>query len=497
MKDLILSIDQGTTGTTVLILDQDQQVVSKGYSEFPQIFPKPGWVEHDPEDIWNCTIKVIKNALANASVDPSRIAAIGITNQRETTVLWDRASGKAPHNAIVWQCRRTADICKKLRDDGLEPLFQEKSGLLLDPYFSGTKIKWMLDEVAGLRQKAEAGDIAFGTIDSFLVWRLTGGKTHITDVSNASRTLMMNIRDLAWDDELLAKLEVPAAILPEIRGNSEVYGVTEGLPVLPDGIPIAGIAGDQQAALFGQACFTPGTAKITYGTGSFALVNTGSEPIASRHRTLTTVAWRINGETTYALEGSAFICGAAVQWLRDGLGLIHSSSEIEDLALSVKDSAGVVFVPALSGMGAPHWDSGARGSIYGISRGVTKGHIARATLEGMAMQNYELLLAMKDDFGSDICLIKVDGGACANNLLMQFQADILGVEIVRPKMIETTALGAGMLAGLAVGLWKNADELEAHWKEDRRFKPIMKREEAGVFIQRWKDAISRTLSKKD
>ena len=497
MKDLILAIDQGTTGSTVLILGRDLKVVGKGYSEFPQIFPKPGWVEHDPEDIWSCTEKVIKGAVAGASIDPARIAAIGITNQRETTILWDRQTGEAPHNAIVWQCRRTAGICDALREAGLEPKFQELSGLLLDPYFSGTKVKWMLDEVEGLRRRAESGRIAFGTVDSFLVWRLTGGKAHVTDVSNASRTLLMNIRSLEWDDELLKELGVPRAVLPEIRGNAEVYGVTEGLSVLPDGIPVSGMAGDQQAALFGQACFTPGTVKITYGTGSFALVNTGSRCIPSKHRVLTTVGWKIGDEVTYALEGSAFVCGAAVQWLRDGLGIIKSSSEIEDLALSVKDSGGVVFVPALAGMGAPHWDAGARGMILGLSRGTTKGHLARATLEGMAFQNHELLTAMQNDYGEAISEVKVDGGASANNLLMQFQADLLGLEVVRPSMIETTALGAGFLAGLGVGFWEDTGEIERHWKEDKRFKPTMPREEANRYLQRWKEAVGRARSARE
>ena len=492
MKDLVLAIDQGTTGTTVLVLDSKLEVAGKASSEFPQIFPKPGWVEHDAKDIWNCTEKVIRNALSNASVDPARIAAIGITNQRETAVLWHRGTGDYPHNAIVWQDRRTAPICKSMRDAGLESVFQQKTGLLLDPYFSGTKIKWMLDEVEGLRKQAEAGDVAFGTIDSFLVWKLTGGKSHVTDVSNASRTLLMNIKSLAWDDELLGHLDVPASLLPEIRGNSEVYGQTDGLGILPDGIPIAGMAGDQQAALFGQACFTPGTAKITYGTGSFALVNTGADCMPSHHRVLTTVGWKIGDDVTYALEGSAFICGAAVQWLRDGLGIIKSSSEIEDLAASVPDSGGVVFVPALAGLGAPHWDADARGTIHGLSRGTTAAHVARATLEGMALQNYELLMAMQDDFARPISLIKVDGGASANNLLMQYQADILGLEIVRPSMIETTALGAGMLAGLAVGVWKGLDEVAAQWKEDKRFKPQMSADDAAGHRARWNDGVRRS-----
>jgi glycerol kinase len=494
MKDLVLAIDQGTTGTTVLLLDAGLKVVGKGYSEFPQIFPKPGWVEHDPEDIWHSVERVIKAALASSSINPNRIAAIGITNQRETTILWDRATGKAAHNGIVWQDRRTARTCDALRRDGAEPKVQEITGLLLDPYFSGTKVKWLLDEVKGLRARAEAGHIAFGTVDSFLAWRLSGGKIHVTDAANASRTMLMNLRTLAWDDEMLRLLSVPRAVLPEIRGNAETYGATAGLSMLPDGIPIAGMAGDQQAALFGQACFAPGQVKITYGTGAFALVNTGTACIPSRHRVLTTVAWKLGKETTYALEGSAFICGAAVQWLRDGLGLIKTSAEIEDLAAAAEDSGGVLFVPALVGMGAPHWDAGARGLILGISRGTTKAHIARATLEGMALQNHELLMAMQEDFGRPITQLKVDGGAAANNLLMQMQADVLGIEVVRPTMIETTALGAALLAGLAIGVWSDLDEVRKHWKEDRRFKPLMPRDEAARQVARWKDAVARARS---
>ena len=491
MTEYILAIDQGTTGTRAIILDKSLGVVGKGYSEFAQIFPKPGWVEHDPEEIWRCTQRVIKQALSGTNIDPSHIAAIGITNQRETSVIWDRKTLKPAHNAIVWQCRRTSEMCQEMKKQGLEKIFQQKSGLLLDPYFSGTKIRWLLDNVAGLREKAKAGTVAFGTIDTFLVNRLTGGKAHVTDVSNASRTLLMSLKDLEWDDELLALLTVPRAILPTIASSSEVYGKTSGMEALPDGIPIAGIAGDQQAALFGQACYEVGTGKITYGTGCFALVNTGPEPVPSHHRLLTTVAWKIKGKTTYALEGSAFISGAAVQWLRDGLGIIKTSAEIEGLAQSVDDTGGVVFVPALTGLGAPYWNAEARGMIRGINRGTTKAHIARATLEGIALQNYELLEAMREDIGHDITLLKVDGGASEDNLLMQMQADVLGLDVVRPTMIETTALGAGLLAGLAVGVWKDEKEIEAFWKEDRRFKPKMQHDEAHVLIQRWKEAISK------
>ena len=492
MSRHILAIDQGTTGTTVLILDERLRVLAKVNKEFPQIYPRPGWVEHDPEDNWATTQATIAGALAQAGLDPSSISSIGITNQRETTVVWRRRDGKPVHNAIVWQCRRTADFCTELKEQGLEPTFRAKTGLVLDPYFSGTKIRWILDNVDGARQAADEGELAFGNIDSFLVWRLSDGAAHVTDVSNASRTLGMDLKSLSWDDELLDALDVPRSLLPEIRSSSEVYGHTKGLSVLPDGIPIAGIAGDQQAALFGQVCFGTGEAKCTFGTGAFLLMNTGSKPVVSTRGMLTTVAWKVGDEVDYALEGSAFIAGAAVQWLRDGLGLIQSADDIERLAMTVPDSGGVVFVPALTGLGAPHWRADARGVIVGLDRGVTKAHIARATLEGIALQNADILGAMEADSGVKLSALKVDGGAAANNLLMQFQADVLDVPIVRPTMLETTALGAGLLAGLATGVWSTRDEAKAAWKEDRTFTPAMNTTERDAHLGRWRSAVKRT-----
>ncbi len=491
MKDVIMAIDQGTTGTTVVLMDQALTILSKINNEYPQHYPEPGWVEHDPEEIWSCTVKTMAEAVRAADLDPGRIAAIGITNQRETTVLWDRKTGKPVHRAIVWQDRRTASVCDKMKKKGLEPKIRKKTGLVLDPYFSGTKIAWILDNVPDLRQRAMRGDLAFGTIDTFLTWRLTGGKAHVTDVSNASRTLLMNLETLEWDRELLKIFRVPADLLPVIRSSSEVYGSTSGVDGIPDGIPVAGMAGDQQAALFGQACFTAGEAKCTYGTGSFLLMNTGKKIVRSRSGMLTTVAWKIGRDVSYALEGSAFIAGAAVQWLRDGLNMIHKSSEIEGLASSVPDSGGVTFVPAFTGLGAPHWRAGARGLIGGMTRGTTQAHIARACLEGIAFLQQDILTAMQKDLGKKLKILKVDGGATVNNLLMQFQSDILGVKLVRPKMIETTALGAAFLAGLAVGLWKNQNEIAAHWKEDRTFLPTMSRKDVSTHLARWKEAVKR------
>ncbi len=491
MARYILAIDQGTTGTTVLVLDESLSVLSKVNKEFPQIYPRPGWVEHNPEDIWDTTQATIQGALAKIGVAGSDVAGIGITNQRETTTVWRRRDGKPIHNSIVWQCRRTSEVCAGLKEQGLEDLFRSRTGLVLDPYFSGTKVKWILDNVDGARDAAAAGDLAFGTIDSFLVWRLSGGETHVTDVSNASRTLLMDLRTLAWDDELLGHLDVPASVLPEIRSCSEVYGHTKGLDVLPDGIPIAGMAGDQQAALFGQVCFGAGEAKCTFGTGAFMLMNTGTEPIASTSGLLTTVGWKVGDRVDYALEGSAFIAGAAVQWLRDGLGLIKNAAEIESLASTVPDSRGVVFVPALAGLGAPHWRAEARGVISGLDRGVTRGHLARATLEGIALQNTDVLRAMEADSGVALSALKVDGGAAANNLLMQFQADVLGVPIVRPRMLETTALGAGLLAGLATGVWSDKDEAKAAWQADRTFIPTMADSDRTAHLERWTAAVGK------
>jgi glycerol kinase len=491
MASHILAIDQGTTGTTVLVLDSRLNVLAKVNQEFPQIYPRPGWVEHDPEAIWTSVQATIAGALQKAGVAPGAIAGIGITNQRETTTVWRRSDGAPVHNAIVWQCRRTTDFCRGLKEQGLQPLFQERTGLVLDPYFSGTKIRWILDHVDGARTAAEAGDLAFGTIDSFLVWRLSGGRAHVTDVSNASRTLAMDLRTLSWDDELLGHLGVPRAVLPEIRSSSEIYGRTRGLSVLPDGIPIAGMAGDQQAALFGQVCFTAGEAKCTFGTGAFLLMNTGAEAVPSANGLLTTVAWKVGGQVNYALEGSAFIAGAAVQWLRDGLGIITSATEIEALARTVADSGGVTFVPALAGLGAPHWRAEARGVICGLDRGVTRGHIARAALEGIALQNADILKAMEADSGVTLTALKVDGGAAANDLLMQLQSNVLNVPIVRPKMLETTALGAGLLAGLATGVWGSRDEAKEAWRIDRRFEPTMTSEARAEHLERWAAAVAR------
>jgi glycerol kinase len=489
---LLLSIDQGTTGNTAFLMDDRLNVLAKSNREFPQIFPQPGWVEHDPDTIWAGVKAVIQDVLKTTHRDPKEIAAIGITNQRETTVLWERATGKPVHNAVVWQDRRTAAICDRLKKAGHEALYQERTGLVLDPYFSGTKLTWLFENLAGLRARAQAGEIAFGTIDSFLLFRLTGGKVHATDVSNASRTLLFDLHTHGWSDELLAPLGVPREILPQVRASSEVYGVTRGLDFLPDGIPVAGMAGDQQSALFGQLCLEPGAAKCTYGTGSFTLMNTGERHVKSENGLLTTVAWKLgDGPVIYALEGSAFIAGAAVQWLRDGLGIIKSSSEIEALALQVADAGGVVFVPALTGLGAPHWKPGARGVITGLTRGTTKAHLARAALEGIAFQNYEILKAMEEDAGAPLTTLKVDGGASANNLLMQFQCDLLDRPIVRPKMLETTALGAALLAGLAVKVWPNTDALKSVWQEERTFKPVMKARDRSKRVKAWKTAVRK------
>jgi len=491
MKDLILSIDQGTTGTTVMILDKNLNILAKKNNEFAQHYPQPGWVEHNPEEIWDCTVKTLKEALSLSEIDSNRIAGIGITNQRETTVVWERASSKPIYNAIVWQDRRTATFCEKLKKKGLENKFKKKTGLVLDPYFSGTKIKWILENVAGSKQRAKAGELAFGTIDTYLVWKLTQGKTHVTDPSNASRTLLMNLQTLNWDTELLKILDLPSTLLPRIGSSSEIYGYTKGIEGLPDGIPIAGIAGDQQAALFGQACFGVGEAKCTYGTGSFILLNTGKKIVHSKNKLLTTVAWKLGKEVNYALEGSAFIAGAAVQWLRDGLKIISKASEVETLASSVKDCGGVYLVPAFVGLGAPHWRAEARGIITGLTRGTTQAHIARATLEGIALCQYDILRAMSKDLGKKLKKLKVDGGACANNLLMQFQADILEIPLYRPQTIETTGLGAAFLAGLATGVWPSPEAISQSWKQDRLFKPQLPKLEVKKKIQAWQEAIKK------
>ena len=487
----ILAIDQGTTGSTALIINENMEVVGRANHEFTQHYPQPGWVEHDLDELLTSVHRSIEVALERSGVAGEEIAAIGITNQRETIALWDRATGTPLHRAIVWQCRRTSSFCAELKAEGHEPRVRELTGLCLDPYFSGTKMRWLLDEIPAARSRAENGELALGTIDSYLLWKLTGGDVHATDVSNASRTLLMDLKQGAWSAELLSLFQVPQSALPEIRSNSEVYGHTRGFASLPDGIPVAGMAGDQQAALFGQACFAAGEAKCTYGTGAFLLMNTGSTPIMSDHGLLSTVAWRIGEETTYALEGSAFIAGAAVQWLRDGLGLIKSAPEIEGLAASVEDNGGVSFVPALTGLGAPYWDPEARGVICGLTRGSTAGHIARATLEGIAHQNDDILRSMIADARERLRALKVDGGAAANNLLMQIQADLLGCDLVRPTMLETTALGSGILAGLAVGVWSGLEDVQQRWSVDRTFTPALEASEVERRRDQWSAAVER------
>ncbi len=485
----ILALDQGTTSSRAIVFDRRGNIKAVAQKEFRQIFPKPGWVEHDAGEIWSTQAGVATEALTKAGLQPADIAAIGITNQRETTVVWDRATGEPICNAIVWQDRRTSGACDKLKAAGKAALIRRKTGLVLDAYFSGTKLAWILQNVKGAMKRAKAGELAFGTIDSWLVWKLTRGRHHVTDVSNAARTMLFNIKTLDWDDELLKLLGIPRQLLPEVRSSSEVYGEAE---VLGAPIPIAGMAGDQQAALFGQACMAPGLVKNTYGTGCFMVMNTGTKPITSRNNLLTTVAWRIGDRTEYALEGSIFIAGAVVQWLRDGLGIIKSAADVEALAAQVKDTGGVYLVPAFAGLGAPHWDQYARGLVAGITRGTTAAHLARAALEGIAHQVADVLHAMEADAGLKLKELRVDGGACANNLLMQFQADLLGVPVVRPKVAETTALGAAYLAGLAVGYWKNQKEIAALWQADKRFKPSMKPATRKTLQSGWDKALARS-----
>ncbi|HEY2630724.1 MAG TPA: glycerol kinase GlpK [Usitatibacter sp.] len=487
----VLALDQGTTSSRAIAFGRDGRILGTAQQEFRQIFPQPGWVEHDPDEIWRTQRDVASQALAAANLGASDIAAIGITNQRETTVLWERATGRPIANAIVWQDRRTASRCDALRQAGKDSLFTQKTGLLLDAYFSGTKLAWLLDNVADARARAERGELAFGTIDTWLAWQLTSGERHVTDASNASRTLLFNIHDGQWDDELLEVLQIPRAVLPEVVPSSAKVGVTkcEGLPA---GIPVAGIAGDQQAALFGQACHQAGMAKNTYGTGCFLLMNTGQTPSVSKNRLLTTVAWTRSGRTSYALEGSVFIAGAAIQWLRDGLGIIGKASEMDALAGSVPDAAGVCFVPALSGLGAPYWDPHARGTIVGITRGTTRAHLARATLDAIAFQSAELIEAMARDSSIALTELRVDGGATASNLLMQTQANLLGVPVVRPTVTETTALGAAYLAGLAVGFWEDEAEIASLWSRDRVFDPALSRDAAGERLAEWKRAVARS-----
>lgn len=491
MNDFILSLDQGTTSSRAIIYDRKGLPVATAQKEFAQIYPRPGWVEHNPEEIWSAQAGVANEAIAFAGLTGSDIAAIGITNQRETTVVWNRKTGKPVYNAIVWQDRRTADFCDQLKREGHSEMIREKTGLVIDAYFSATKLRWILDNVEGVRSLAEKGDLAFGTIDTWLIWNLSKGDAHVTDVSNASRTMLFNINSLSWDEELLKIFNIPRAILPEVRSSSEVYCKTRG--VLSASVPIAGIAGDQQAALFGQMCTKPGMIKNTYGTGCFLMMNIGSKPIASKSNLLTTVAWKIGNETNYALEGSIFIAGAVVQWLRDGLGIINNSADVERLALGVTDSGGVCFVPAFTGLGAPYWNQHARGTIVGITRGTTAAHIARAALESIAFQTMEVVQAMKNDSGVDNLELRVDGGAAVNDLLMQFQSDILQARVVRPSLTETTALGAAYLAGLAVGYWKDIEEIRNQWQVGKTFTPQKGPGASEAIIQEWHKAVKAAI----
>ena len=489
----ILALDQGTTSSRAIVFDQAGNALGLAQQELTQIFPQSGWVEQDPEEIWSTQIATARAAIAQAGIDARDIAGIGITNQRETTVLWERATGRPLFNAIVWQDRRTATLCEQLRAQGIEALFTGRTGLLLDAYFSGTKLRWLLDNIEGARYRAENGELAFGTVDSWLIWNLTGGRSHVTDVSNASRTMMFNIHNRDWDDKLLGLLRVPRAVLPKVVASSGVSAESDASH-FGCALPIGGIAGDQHAALFGQQCTATGMVKNTYGTGCFMLMNTGKRPVESRNRLLTTVAWDVGAGLDYALEGSVFIAGAAIQWLRDGLGVIRSSAEVETLARSVADNGGVYFVPALSGLGAPHWDPHARGAIVGLSRGSTAGHIARATLESIAFQTADVLRAMHADSGIAVTELRVDGGATQNDLLMQFQADVLGVPVVRPKIYETTALGAAYLAGLAVGFWRSPGVLAEQWQLDRRFEPSMDADQRASLKAIWAKAVKRSLA---
>jgi glycerol kinase len=492
MPNCILALDQGTTSSRAIVFGKDGRPIAVAQEEFEQIFPEPGHVEHDPEAIWKTQSEVAREALKRAGRGPKDVAAIGVTNQRETTILWEKATGKPVANAIVWQSRVTARLCEKLKADGLEQTFRDKTGLVVDAYFSGTKIAHLLDTISGLRSRAEKGEILFGTVDTFLTWRLSGGKKHVTDYSNASRTLIYNIHTLDWDDDLLKILNIPRALLPQVLPSSTVYGESEpGL--FGESIPIASLIGDQQAATFGQACFEPGSAKNTYGTGCFLLLNTGEKPVASQNGLITTIGWGLNDKLTYCLEGSVFIAGAVVQWLRDGLKMIGTAPEIEELALRVPDNGGVYFVPAFVGLGAPYWNQRARGTIVGVTRGTTREHIARAALESMAYQTRDVLEAMQQDSGMSLGILKVDGGASANNLLMQFQSDVLDVAVQRPIVHETTALGAAYLAGLAVGFWQDQKDVRRNWALDREFKPAMRNDRREQLYGRWKRAVSRSL----
>lgn len=494
MKKYILALDQGTTSSRAIVFDHDGKICSVAQKEFTQYFPKPGWVEHNPNEIWSSQASVIAESISAIDINGLDIAGIGITNQRETTIVWDVDTEEPIYNAIVWQDRRTADYCDKLKAEGLIDTIREKTGLIIDAYFSGTKIKWILDNVPGARQRAEQGKLRFGNVDSWLVWRLTRGEVHVTDVTNASRTMLFNINTLKWDEDLLKLLDIPVSMLPEVKTSSEVYGHTK-TTIFAHEVPISGIAGDQQAALFGQMCIEPGAIKNTYGTGCFVMLNTGEKPVKSENNLLTTIAWKIGDKINYALEGSIYVGGSVVQWLRDGLCCIKSSSEIEELAASVPDSGGVFFVPALTGLAAPYWDQHARGTIIGITRGTTTAHIARAALDGIAFQTYDIARAMAKDMGAPLTELKVDGGASRNNLLMQYQANLLGIKVVRPKITETTALGAAYLAGLAVGFWKDLDEIKQQWQVERTFDPVPDNEEIAAAKQGWADAVRRTLTK--
>jgi len=493
MPSYILALDQGTTSSRAIVFDHDGNIVSVAQKEFTQIFPQPGWVEHDPEEIWSTQLGVAAEAITKAGLSTEDIHAIGITNQRETTIVWDRTTGKPVYNAIVWQDRRTADFCDELKRKNLHILIQQRTGLVVDAYFSASKVKWILDNVEGARARAEKGELCFGTVDTWLLWNLTKGQVHATDVSNASRTMLMNLQTLQWDGELEKIFSIPGNMLPQIRSSSEVYGTTQNI-LTAKNIPIAGIAGDQQSALFGQMCTQPGMVKNTYGTGCFMLMNTGEKAVSSKNNLLTTVAWKINGKTEYALEGSVFIAGAVVQWLRDGLGIIRSSTDVEKLAGKVKDSDGVYVVPAFTGLGAPYWNQHARGTIVGITRGTTAAHIAKAALDSIAYQTADVLKAMEADSGIDIKELRVDGGATVNNILMQFQSDLLNTAVVRPRITETTALGAAYLAGLATGYWKSVDEIQQQWQIEKKFVSQMEEDKRESLMKGWKKAVHAAMS---
>ena len=490
----ILALDQGTTSSRAILFDQGGHPVEIAQKEFTQYYPHPGWVEHDAEEIWSAQYGVLAEVLAKKNIDTRQVAAIGITNQRETTIVWDRASGRPIHRAIVWQDRRTAEYCDQLKTQGHSDMIRERTGLVIDAYFSATKLKWILDHVPGARARADKGELAFGTVDSWLAWKLSAGKLHITDSTNASRTLLLNIHTGEWDPELLKLFTIPLSILPEVRSSSEVYGSTGSLVTPGAGISIAGIAGDQQAALFGQLCTRPGMVKNTYGTGCFMLMHTGEQAVRSKNNLLTTIAWKMNGRIEYALEGSIFIAGAVVQWLRDGLHLIRSSGDVEPLAATVGDTGGVYMIPAFAGLGAPHWNQYARGSLFGMTRGTNEAHIARAALESIAYQTYDVLKAMEADAGIPIAELRVDGGATANNLLMQFQSDILQAPVIRPTIVETTALGAAYLAGLATGYWDSVESLQEQWQVNRRFTPSMDKDRVGGLLKGWQRAVKASIA---